>query len=277
MASRWRPGRGMTIKEIGEKKYLVNFNHVLDMNRVLEDGPWLFERDLILMKAIQLDDIPESMNLFEASFWVQVHNAPIKFRNLGSAKKIGNFLGSFIKFEMSHYDGNQGSYLRIKVCLDVRRPLKKGTTLIKDGVQHWVDFKYEKLPSFCFLCDIIGHSNKFCPLKYEEGFVVEKSYGVGLKAGGRVKTSPTGPNKWLSSEASSSGGYGNQRKSVLGGDFLAESKTNISQQNEADEKEEAPGDTKRRRIWDDLGKGDSEGEGMALDEPKNGATAGQYT
>ncbi|CAH9094368.1 unnamed protein product [Cuscuta epithymum] len=90
MASIWRPGRGMTFKEIGEKRYLLNFNHVLDMNRVLEDGSWLFERDLILLKVVQPDDIPETMTLFEASFWVQVHNASIKFRNLGSARKIGN-------------------------------------------------------------------------------------------------------------------------------------------------------------------------------------------
>ncbi|CAH9102313.1 unnamed protein product [Cuscuta europaea] len=198
------------------------------MNRVIEDGPWLFEHDLILLKAVQPDDILESMNLFEASFWVQVHNAPIKFRNLRSARKIGNFVGSFIKFEMNQFGGKQSSYLRIRVCLDVRQPLKSGTTLTKDGVKHWVDFKYEKLPSFCFMCGIIRHSDKFCPLKYEEGFVVVKTYGVGLRVGGgRVKTSPTGPNKWLSSEASSSVGYGIQRKSDLGGDFSAEPKTSM--------------------------------------------------
>ncbi|CAH9113883.1 unnamed protein product [Cuscuta epithymum] len=155
------------------------------MNRVLEDGPWLFERDLILLKAVQPDDIPETMTLFKASFLVQVHNAPIKFRNLGSTtRKTGNFLGSFIKFEMSQFEGKQSSYSYIRVCLDVRRPLKKGTTLTKNVVQHWVDFKYEKLLSFCFLCGIIGHSDKFCPLKYEEGFVVEKSFRMELGAGG---------------------------------------------------------------------------------------------
>ncbi|CAH9106463.1 unnamed protein product [Cuscuta epithymum] len=170
----------MTIKEIGERRYLLNFNHVLDMNRVIEEGPWLYERDLILMKAVQPDDIPESMNLFEANFWVQVHNAPIKYRNLRSARRIGNYIGSFIKYEMSDFDGKQSSYLRIRVSMDVRQPLKRGTNLTQDGIKHWVDFKFEKLPSFCFICGIIGHSDKFCPLKYEEGFIAEKLYGVGL-------------------------------------------------------------------------------------------------
>ncbi|CAH9119195.1 unnamed protein product [Cuscuta epithymum] len=275
MTSIWKPGKGMSIKEIGERRYLLNFNHVLDMNRVIEDGPWLFWRDLILLKVVQPDDITESMNLFETSFWVQVHNAPIKYRNLRSARKTGKFLGSFIKFEMSQFDGKQSSYLRIRVCLDVRQPLKKGTTLTQDGVKHWVDFKYEKLPSFCFICGIIGHSDKFCPMKYEEGFVAEKTYGVALRAGGRAKTSSTGDNKWLSDGASNSYGYGVQRKANLGGEFSAESKFSRPAQNEKEDKEETPGDTKRRRIWDNQSKEDIAGEGMALEGSKNGEAAGQ--
>lgn len=27
----------------------------------------------------------------------------------------------------------------------------------------WANFKYERLPTFCFLCGILGHSDKFCP------------------------------------------------------------------------------------------------------------------
>ncbi|CAH9083755.1 unnamed protein product [Cuscuta epithymum] len=96
---------------------------------------------------------------------------------------------------MSQFDGKQSSYLCIRVCLDVRQPLKKGTTLTRDGVKHSVDFKYEKLPNFCFMCVIIGHFDKFCLLKYEEGFVAEKTYGVKLRAGGRVKISPQDPTR----------------------------------------------------------------------------------
>ncbi|CAH9073555.1 unnamed protein product [Cuscuta epithymum] len=99
LASIWRPEKGISIKEIGDQRYMFTFYHIVDMNRVFEDGPWLFERDLLRLKAVQPDDIPEKMILCETDFCVQVHNAPFKFRNLGSARRIENYIGTFISFD----------------------------------------------------------------------------------------------------------------------------------------------------------------------------------
>ncbi|CAH9109782.1 unnamed protein product [Cuscuta europaea] len=104
LASLWRPGKGLSVKEVGEKRYLFTFYHRLDMNRVLEGGPWQFERDLLLLKEVKPDDIPHKIILNEADFWVQVHNVPYSLVNLGTARRIGNFIGKFIK-----YDDNQNS------------------------------------------------------------------------------------------------------------------------------------------------------------------------
>ncbi|CAH9131096.1 unnamed protein product [Cuscuta epithymum] len=201
------------------------------------------------------------------------------FRNLGSARRIGNFLSTFIRLDKNQFEGNRKSYLCIRVCMDVRKSLKKGTTLTKERVGHWVDFKYEKLPNFCFLCGVIGHSDKFCPLKYEEGIVLEKSFGVELRAGGGggggVKTSPTRAKRWFVDESSSSNGFGHQRKTDLGGEYSAETGASASHQGSKEGKEEVSGQTKCRRIWDGQSKGEATGEDMAHDRQKNGKAASQ--
>ncbi|CAH9123114.1 unnamed protein product [Cuscuta epithymum] len=125
------------------------------------------------------------------------------------------------------------------------------------------------------MCGVIGHLDKLCPLKYEESFVVEKSFGVELRAGGGVKNSPLGTNKWLVNDSSSSGGFGQQRKTDLGGEYSAETGASVSQQGGKDDKEEVPSETKRRRIWEDQAREDATREGMTLDRPKNGEAAGQ--
>ncbi|CAH9120076.1 unnamed protein product [Cuscuta epithymum] len=244
------------------------------MNRVLEDGPWVFERDLVLLKTVQPDEIPEKLILLEADFWVQVHNVPQKFRNLNSAKRIGNFIGPFIKFDENSYGDKKKSFLRIRICMDVRKPLKKGTSLKKEGKGHWVDFKYEKLPNFCFICGVIGHSDKFCSLRYEEGIIIEKSFGVKLRAGGGAKTSLASPNKWLVQDSVSSRGARQQRKTELKEELSAETGASASNQGAGDMEGER-GETKRRRIWEDKLKENSGDEDMALDGPKNGEAAGQ--
>ncbi|CAH9055008.1 unnamed protein product, partial [Cuscuta epithymum] len=50
MASLWFPGKGVLIQEIGEKRYLFTFYHSIDRNRVLNDGPWLYDQNLLVLK-----------------------------------------------------------------------------------------------------------------------------------------------------------------------------------------------------------------------------------
>ncbi|CAH9104021.1 unnamed protein product [Cuscuta europaea] len=98
VSSLWRPGKGLSIKEVGEKRYLFTFYHRLDMNRVLDGGPWQFEKKLLLLNEVKPDDIPHKIVLNEADFWVQVHNVPYSLVNLGTTRKVGNFIGKFMKY-----------------------------------------------------------------------------------------------------------------------------------------------------------------------------------
>ncbi|CAH9125271.1 unnamed protein product [Cuscuta epithymum] len=80
------------------------------------------------------------------------------------------------------------------VCESPGKSLKIGTTLRKSkGEGYWVDFRYEKLSSFCFCCGVIGHAEKFCPLLYEdEGQAITRPFGPWLKASGKKVKSNMG-------------------------------------------------------------------------------------
>nr|GMD93389.1 uncharacterized protein LOC109157277 [Ipomoea batatas] len=59
---------------------------------------------------------------------------------------------------------------------------------LKRDTRSWavIDFRYEHLPTFCFLCGVIGHGEKICP-KIFQGMAptLDKPYGPWLRAGGR--------------------------------------------------------------------------------------------
>jgi hypothetical protein len=77
------------------------------------------------------------------------------------AKKLGNILGTFEEMDMKDCN-RMGKFLRIRVSMDLRKPLKRGSKLNFQGKDIWVDYKYERLPNFCFACGRVGHQMRDC-------------------------------------------------------------------------------------------------------------------
>nr|POE99626.1 hypothetical protein CFP56_49353 [Quercus suber] len=77
--------------------------------------------------------------------------------------------------------------MRIKVELPIDKPLRRGGNVVSlDGEKFWVNFKYEWLPTFCFLCGKLGHDGKHC-LDFPNGQNTSRQYSEWLRAGGAFK------------------------------------------------------------------------------------------
>ena len=107
--------------------------------------------------------------------------------------------------------------MRIRVSLDVRKPLKRRMKLKKTGSEWiWIDFKYERLHVFCFICGLLGHTEKQCPSLYDcHASTITKPYGQWMKAPTRRNNMNSG-EKWLCSvpPEMGEGKYGNCMESA---------------------------------------------------------------
>lgn len=77
------------------------------------------------------------------------------------AKQLGDTVGKFVEIDQKE-SNRMGRFLRIKVKVDLCKPLKRGTILKYQEKSLKVLFKYERLPTFCFVCGRIGHQLKDC-------------------------------------------------------------------------------------------------------------------
>ena len=72
------------------------------------------------------------------------------------------------------------------VRVDISLPLCRGRVLsIEDGDDHWVTFKYERLPNICYWCGCLDHSEKDCDRWLEsEGTLKDNDrvYGAWIRA-----------------------------------------------------------------------------------------------
>nr|GLL31473.1 uncharacterized protein LOC109152623 [Ipomoea trifida] len=124
----WRPGKGLVVTELAPNRFLFQLFHEVVMNCIIEGVPWAFEQSLCM-----------------TSPWVSF------LKKLLMA--IVNFVGTFIRSDKNNFDALWKSFLRIRVVVDVTKPLvAKMRIKRKDGDGSWISFRYERLPNFCFIC-----------------------------------------------------------------------------------------------------------------------------
>uniref|UniRef100_A0A2C9U923 DUF4283 domain-containing protein n=1 Tax=Manihot esculenta TaxID=3983 RepID=A0A2C9U923_MANES len=131
MASVWIPGKGMVLKDLGNNAYLFQFFHAYDIETIMLNGPWNFSQILILLKELNPHENPKT----------------------AVAQTVGTYLGEFIKSDSNNYTGFWKEYMCVRINIDIRQPLKRRMQLSKrENDWFWVDFKYERLPIFCYFC-----------------------------------------------------------------------------------------------------------------------------
>ncbi|MBA0674863.1 hypothetical protein Goari_016435 [Gossypium aridum] len=129
LANLWHPVCGVQIRDLGEK-------------REGED--------------------PMKIPLVFVPFWVQIHDVPVGLFSENFAKQLGNFVGVFLEYDASNLGKDNRNYMRIRVQIDVRNPLKRKKQVMSSGIRSYVKFKYERLSLFCFFCGRLGHNNSYC-------------------------------------------------------------------------------------------------------------------
>ena len=80
---------------------------------------------------------------------------------------MGDIIDEFIDVIKNVVGKCVGQFLRVRVAIDVSKPLRHGFRLCLGGGGPvvWGDLFYEKLPDFCFWCSKIGHVLKNCGTK----------------------------------------------------------------------------------------------------------------
>lgn len=74
-------------------------------------------------------------------------------------------------------------FCRVKVLLNIFKPLRRKQRIKhKDGQLTTIEYKYERIPHFCFRCGVLGHSDKGYSAERLEDCDTELGWGARLKA-----------------------------------------------------------------------------------------------
>ncbi|MBA0878623.1 hypothetical protein Goshw_013947 [Gossypium schwendimanii] len=129
----FRTLRGISISDLGEKRFLFRFYIEMDIERVIQGNPWTFINHLLVFHRLEKGEDPLQVSLSFVDFWALAFGL----------KKI----------------------LWVRVRVDVRIPLKhKKRTALSPHQYFYARFQYKRLTLFCFICGNLGHGKSFCPI-----------------------------------------------------------------------------------------------------------------
>lgn len=125
----------------------------------MNEGPWTFRGCPVLLAEYDGWSKIESINLYTYLAWIQIHDLKEKIRTGSIATQLARRAGSIVKLDAASVRGSSEG-ARVRVMLDVRKPLTRvvSTTLNK---KKWMfRVMYEKMPIFCGVCGFVGHVTK---------------------------------------------------------------------------------------------------------------------
>lgn len=132
--------------------------------------------------------------------WIQILDLPSGFMSETLGKQLGDFFEEFLKYDSKNNTVIWREFMRIKVRVDVRKPLKcKKKIMKKNAIDVMVFCKYERLGEFYFTCGLLTHKKRYC-----RKFLCRTSEEIN-KSGSWLRAAPRrtgGPAKsqWLREE-----------------------------------------------------------------------------
>nr|XP_020190890.1 uncharacterized protein LOC109776643 [Aegilops tauschii subsp. strangulata] len=154
MRAAWDLAQEAKFKPLEENLYTIQFSCLGDWERVMQEGPWHFRGDAVILKEYDGVTKPSNVKLDTIEIWIQIHDVPILYAHLvpSLASKVGEVL--FTESQSHDFTGN---FYRVGVRINVTKPLKNAVSMIRGGERQIYKVKYEKLPDWCAVCGMLGH------------------------------------------------------------------------------------------------------------------------
>lgn len=232
----WCPIKGLECKELEANVFLFTFRQATGWRRALEEGPWWFDKELLVMEEFDPEKTVDEYEFNLIPMWIRVFGLPLRYMNRATGERIGAGFHEFIDVDVGHDGKAVGKYLRVKVKLDIKEPLMRGFVLDREkkkegstaeemgGLEDsnkkkkkdllWCRFEYEHMPDFCYTCGVIGHGEKDCNRKPARGEAPQ--YGPWMRAEeGSRRGDEAGKGRWSDGRGNSDnrnlvGGRGSQ-------------------------------------------------------------------
>jgi hypothetical protein len=164
MRPAWGNPRGLIFNPGGDNRFIAEFGSKVDRDRVMEGSPWKVGKHAVLLKFFDADVSPVDVVFDRLAIWARIHKLPTRLMRADRGLEIAKPLGVVKKVEADDMGRCWGSYMRVRLEVNVNEPLLRWVTVSSSRLQtsSRYEVQYERLPLYCFSCGLLGHSTLVC-------------------------------------------------------------------------------------------------------------------
>lgn len=162
MRSFWEIKGAMETTRLGDNLFMFIFDDKQICNRIIEEPPWNFKGSLLMVEHVYGEECPVDFEPSLVPFWVQTHGLQIRAMNKDVGEMIEATIGQVLEVRCNQEGRAFGRCIRMRILLDIHKPLARWTNANIDGLLCRIFFKFEKLADFCFICGRLDHLDRDC-------------------------------------------------------------------------------------------------------------------
>lgn len=159
--STWKCNVNLSMHDSGW--LIFKFESELDMNAVLNGGPYSIYGRLLILKPMPDYFDFDTSELIRMPVWVRFPNLPLQCWSPLCLSKLASVIGKPVHSDTPTASMTRLSYARVLIDIDLLAELPSLIDItLPNGVTKSQAVMYESLPRFCKLCKTLGHSTSAC-------------------------------------------------------------------------------------------------------------------
>ncbi|KAK8684346.1 hypothetical protein V6N13_040376 [Hibiscus sabdariffa] len=130
----WKPKNITEITELRSNLFLIKPSSVGVTDTILKRQPWVLDDDLFAIESYNPEWRADDYTFRCLPIWVRVYKLPLQAMNGEMGLRLGSCIGRALGVDHRVEGGNKGDFLRVRVEIDIQKPLRRCVMLVKpDG------------------------------------------------------------------------------------------------------------------------------------------------